>query len=245
MRRLTLLTAALIAAAPANADDAIEFSSGERQVVLLELYTSEGCSSCPPADRWLSGLASAPGLWHDVVPVAFHVDYWNYLGWRDRFSADGHSDRQRRYRREGAAGAVYTPGFFAAGAEWLGWRSGRGPQASTAIVGPLRATISGSRVEVRFEPADAAGGQLRAHVALLGMNRQTAVLRGENRGRSLTHDFVVLDHTSGAMRERDGGFDARLTIDRPDTAELAVAIWVESDRRQKPLQATGGPLPPL
>ncbi len=245
MRRATLFAAALIAASFANADDAIEFSSGERQVVLLELYTSEGCSSCPPADRWLSGLASDPDLWRDVVPVAFHVDYWNYLGWRDRFSADRYSDRQRRYRREGAAGAVYTPGFFLGGAEWLGWRGGQSPRASRAVVGPLRATLSGDRVEVRFEPADTVREELLAHVALLGMNRQTAVLRGENRGRRLTHDFVVLKHAMGTMRERDGGFDARLTIDRRDGTKLAVAIWVESNRRQKPLQATGGLLPAL
>jgi len=243
VRRVWLLGAALFAVSPSHADDAIEFSSGERQVVLLELYTSEGCSSCPPADRWLTSLASDPGLWRDVVPIAFHVDYWNYLGWRDPFSDDRYSDRQRRYRLEGAAGAVYTPGFFADGAEWVGWRSGRGPEAPAAVVGPLVATISGDRVEVRFEPTDAIGGKLNAHVALLGMDRQTAVLRGENRGRSLTHDFVVLEHASATMRERAGGFDARLSLDGRDASELAVAVWVESDRRQRPLQATGGPLP--
>ena len=245
MRLGALLVLTLLAAAPADADDAIQFSSGERRVVLLELYTSEGCSSCPPADRWLSGLKSDPGLWSDVVPVAFHVDYWNYLGWRDRFADDRYSDRQRRYRHEEAAGAVYTPGFFAGGAEWLGWRSGGKPQTSAAVVGPLRATVRGNQVEVRFEPAAAGSGKLNAHVALLGMHRQTAVLRGENRGRRLTHDFVVLDHSSGAMRERAGGFDARLSIDRQDAADLAVAIWVESERRQAPLQATGGWLPPF
>lgn len=245
MRLAALLAAALIAPTATDADDAIEFSSGERQVVLLELYTSEGCSSCPPADRWLSGLATDAGLWRDVVPVAFHVDYWNYLGWRDRFSDDRYSDRQRRYRREGAAGAVYTPGFFAAGAEWVGWRSGRSPEASAAVVGPLRASLSGNRIDVRFEPTVAVDEKLRAHVALLGMDRQTAVLRGENRGRRLTHDFVVLDHTSGAMRQHAGGFDTQLSINRRDATDLAVAIWVESDRRQGPLQATGGPLPPL
>ena len=64
----------------------VTFASTARQTSLLELYTSEGCSSCPPAEAWLSGLKDNPGLWRDFVPVAFHVDYWNYLGWRDKWS---------------------------------------------------------------------------------------------------------------------------------------------------------------
>ena len=75
----------------------IQFQSPERQVALVELYTSEGCSSCPPAESWLSGLKEKPGLWSEFVPVAFHVDYWNYLGWRDKWSSKEYSDRQRDY----------------------------------------------------------------------------------------------------------------------------------------------------
>ena len=60
------------------------FESGEARTMLVELFTSEGCSSCPPADAWISQLKESPDLWKKIVPVAFHVDYWNNLGWRDR-----------------------------------------------------------------------------------------------------------------------------------------------------------------
>jgi len=76
---------------------AVTFESSETQTSLLELYTSEGCSSCPPAEKWLSRLKESPGLWKDFVPVAFHVDYWDYLGWRDRWSSKTFTDRQHAY----------------------------------------------------------------------------------------------------------------------------------------------------
>jgi len=68
------------------AETAVTFTSPSQQTTLLELYTSEGCSSCPPADQWLSTLKNNPRLWKEIIPVAFHVDYWNDLGWKDEFS---------------------------------------------------------------------------------------------------------------------------------------------------------------
>ena len=100
------------------------FSSGEQQTRLVELYTSEGCSSCPPADRWLTRFKTRPDLWTVYVPVAFHVDYWNYLGWADRFSRKAHTRRQARYKRQGGVNSVYTPGFVINGYEWRGFFSG-------------------------------------------------------------------------------------------------------------------------
>ena len=77
----------LLAAMRAEAQTAaIQFHSAPKRTALLELYTSEGCSSCPPAEAWLSRLEYSPRLWRDFVPVAFHVDYWNYLGWKDNWS---------------------------------------------------------------------------------------------------------------------------------------------------------------
>jgi hypothetical protein len=86
----------------------ITFQSSETQTSLLELYTSEGCSSCPPAESWLSRLKESPGLWKDFVPVAFHVDYWNYLGWRDPWSTKAFTDRQHAYARTWRSDSVYT-----------------------------------------------------------------------------------------------------------------------------------------
>jgi hypothetical protein len=108
---LVMLVSVTVAAAP------VSFQSSERQTALIELYTSEGCSSCPPAESWLSGLKSAPGLWNDFVPVTFHIDYWDNPGWRDKWSSKQFSDRQRDYARALGSAEIYTPEFVLNGKE--------------------------------------------------------------------------------------------------------------------------------
>ena len=85
---LSLLAISLLATANKNSEEVTQwqFNSGPEQNQVLELFTSEGCSSCPPIDRWLGTLKNSPDLWHQIIPVAFHVDYWNSLSWKDRFS---------------------------------------------------------------------------------------------------------------------------------------------------------------
>ena len=87
------------------------FQSGPQRVALLEVYTSEGCSSCPPAESWLSEFKNQARLWKDIVPVAFHVDYWDGLGWKDRFAKEEYTSRQRAYSAAWGTSSVYTPGF--------------------------------------------------------------------------------------------------------------------------------------
>src|SRR5437867_7110380 len=87
------------------------FESGPQKVRLLELFTSQGCSSCPPAEAWLSQLKSNPRLWKNFVPLAFHVDYWDRLGWRDPFAAKEWTARQYQYSANWKSESVYTPGF--------------------------------------------------------------------------------------------------------------------------------------
>src|SRR5882724_9692041 len=99
----------------------LTFQSSQKQTTLLELYSSEGCSSCPPAETWFSRLKESPGLWKDFVPVAFHVDYWDYLGWRDPWSSKTFTDRQHAYARAWRSDSVYTPGFVLNGKEWRTW----------------------------------------------------------------------------------------------------------------------------
>src|SRR5262252_2023521 len=112
----------------------IHFQSGTNRTALIELYTSEGCSSCPPAEEWLSKLKAHPRLWIDLVPAAFHVDYWDYLGWRDPFGAAAYSDRQRTYAAEWKSRSIYTPGFVLDGKEFRGWfKPDKLPQASDRI----------------------------------------------------------------------------------------------------------------
>ena len=170
------------------------FSSGDRQTALLELYTSEGCSSCPPADRWLSKFKTDPLLWKRFVPVAFHVDYWNYLGWKDQFSDAAYSLRQRQYAYSGYTRTVYTPGFFKNGREWRGWfyKKDFSSNIMQSTVGPLNVEISGDRILATFNPASSFSGLLMLNVAYLGSDIETDVKDGENEGKKLNHDFVVL-----------------------------------------------------
>lgn len=219
-----------------------QFESGPERVALVELYTSEGCSSCPPADRWLSSLVDDPDLFEAFVPVGFHVDYWNYIGWEDRFSERAFSDRQRRYIDEGAARVVYTPGFFVAGEEWLGWRRGRDIAEKTEAVGILKARIEGETVVVSFAPWSAGPERLDLHASLLGMGLETEVRAGENRGRKLRHDFVALDHSATQVLASDGVYEAALEIaaDGHDAPGFAIAVWVSEPGSQQPIQATGG-----
>ncbi len=86
------------------------FTSTDKRVSVLELYTSEGCSSCPPADEWLSKLKQDDRLWSEIIPLAFHVDYWDYIGWQDPFANKRYSQRQRQYARDKNVRTVYTPG---------------------------------------------------------------------------------------------------------------------------------------
>ncbi|MBV9391233.1 MAG: DUF1223 domain-containing protein, partial [Verrucomicrobia bacterium] len=100
------------------------FESGPDKVVLVELFTSEGCSSCPPAEAWLNHLTNDARLWRKVVPVSFHVDYWDSLGWKDPLAKKQFTIRQQQYAEAWRISSVYTPGFAINGEEWKGWFDG-------------------------------------------------------------------------------------------------------------------------
>ena len=117
MSRLSFLLMAAFATATAQGADLVVESKPTR-THLLELFTSEGCSSCPPAEAWLSNLKNEPRLWQDFVPLAFHVDYWDHLGWRDLFASKLWTERQADYSARWKAETVYTPAFVLMG--WPG-----------------------------------------------------------------------------------------------------------------------------
>ena len=118
-----LLAFSLLLLAPATqASETIRVSSGPHQTAVIELYTSEGCSSCPPADQWLEQLVQLPADELDVLALAFHVDYWDYIGWKDRFASPAYSNRQRHLARINRQDSAYTPEFFVNGAETRGTR---------------------------------------------------------------------------------------------------------------------------
>ena len=223
----------------------IRFQSSETQTSLLELYTSEGCSSCPPAENWLSKLKRSPRLWKDFAPLALHVDYWDYLGWRDPWAAKQFSDRQRTYASQWSTDNIYTPEFVLDGQEWRNW-SGRsdGPSASRKATGVLTVlSIDTNHWAVTFAPTKAANGPYTIHAALLASGLISNVKAGENRGRRLEHDFVVLSLSQGVLTDAAGIAKGEFILARPpaDTSsQLAVTAWVTQVGHLEPIQATGG-----
>jgi len=223
----------------------VVFQSSEKQIALLELFTSEGCSSCPPAEKWLSGLKKSTALWKEFVAVSFHVDYWDRLGWRDPWASRTFSDRQRAYAASWKSTIVYTPGFVLNGKEWRPWpRPKDGPRSAGGTPGVLK-VVSGDRVrwQVRFTPANRTGGWYEAHAALLANDLTSDVKAGENRGRRLNHDFVVTALTKcGLKPQRDfvwGEFILNKAAKSP-TDGLALAVWVTKSGSLEALQAVGG-----
>ena len=111
MWRILFAVSSIVLASSTVRADQLRFESGEKRVAFVELFTSEGCSSCPPAERTLSKLTTHPSLWKTFVPVAFHVNYWDNLGWKDRFASVEFTQRQRTYASGWNSGTVYTPEF--------------------------------------------------------------------------------------------------------------------------------------
>ena len=244
--RLWIFALTLYAMTMTASAQVLQLESEVEQARLLELYTSEGCSSCPPADRWLGRLQSDRRLWKELVPVAFHVDYWDFLGWEDRFAAPGYGDRQRRYARHGNVQTVYTPGFVLNGREWRAWfRNKSLPEFDAPAVGKLSVAVDGDHSEIVFDPVDGGDSKLVAHLTLLGFELETAVGAGENRGRVLEHDFAVLGYQQALLKANDGAYSASMALPNSDVeaARFALAVWVTADGDVDPLQATGGWLP--
>jgi hypothetical protein len=223
----------------------VVFESAERKVALLELFSSEGCSSCPPAETWLSGLKRSPRLWLEFVPVAFHVDYWDYLGWRDPWAAKNFSDRQRNYAESWRSDSIYTPGFVLNGKEWRDWsRLTDGPRSDGTKVGILKI---GSRDlehwQVSFDPPSGSKGEYEIHAALLENGLTSEVKAGENRGRRLTHDFVVTALADSSMKIDEKGIHGELFLTETkkiQAGRVAIAAWVTRIGRMEPVQAVGG-----
>jgi hypothetical protein len=237
MIRHALLLAFILGAATAQGGDVV-FESKPNRTHLLELFTSEGCSSCPPAEAWLSNLKNEPRLWQDFVPIAFHVDYWDHLGWRDPFAAKIWTERQADYSARWKGESVYTPAFVLDGAAW---RNSAIPSAATETPGALRIAINGEHVTAVFKPETSAGRHYEIHVAQLGFALGADVRAGENRGRKLVHDFVVLALTNEGMKS--GITELRLPAESSKegaNSRRAIAAWVTQAGQIEPIQAVGG-----
>ncbi len=244
--RLLLLGSFCLGVARLARADLIQFRSEPTQTPLLELYTSEGCSSCPPADEWMSRLKDNPKLWKAFVPVAFHVDYWDYLGWKDPFAQADFSERQRDYATHWRSRSVYTPGFVWEGREWRGWSKYADlPRPPVKSVGVLSArsedgqswTLQFQATTNRIAPA------LEFHAALLGCDLISQVKAGENRGSRLAHDFVVIALSKAPASQKGVDFQAMITLSSNLAAapkRLAFVTWVTVANGFLPVQALGG-----
>ena len=221
----------LVAAVSARAGD-IVFESGPQKTHLIELFTSQGCSSCPPAEAWLSKLKNEPKLWKDFVPIAFHVDYWDRLGWRDPFASKQWTARQYQYSEHWKAESVYTPGFVVDGREWMDRRI---PPAATETPGVLKLSVKAQKIVVEFLPTDGRPIDGDVHIAELGFDLMTKVSAGENNGRNLKQDFVVLSLANEKISDGKGEFAFK-----PDPRAGAIAAWVTSPNQLDPIQAIGG-----
>lgn len=178
-------------------------------VALVELYTSEGCSSCPPADRALAGLKSAAQS-DQVVPLALHVDYWDYIGWTDRFAKPEFTARQNQLAAEANSRAVYTPEMFLGTRELRNWRGDLATAIGAVNRQPARASIvieagkpSGGKLPVSVKTLAAENASLT--VALYESGLSSNIKAGENNGVVLHHDFVVRDWLGSiALPKKDG-----------------------------------------
>jgi hypothetical protein len=218
--------------------------SGTHVTPLVELYTSEGCSSCPPADRWISRLAPEAAAGR-VVPLAFHVNYWDYIGWKDLFASDRATQRQREIQDAAGARYVYTPQVVVGGRDLRDWRSDSFATSADAI----RRERAGASIElaVKADPArgievtsathatGAVGAELALLVAVTQNGLSSRVTAGENRGERLAHDFVVRDFTVHR------GLGTARSQFQPaagwNLAHMSVAAFVQDRRTGRVLQA--------
>ena len=187
---LFALPALLSSAAPSlAAAPACSARSGAVAPTVVELYTSEGCNSCPPADRWLARLKADPA----IVALAFHVDYWDRLGWKDRFASPLYTQRQAQQQRVSGARFSYTPQVIVDGVDRPDW-----PRASLGAARPAAVEVQlsreGARVTAMVRASKGAPARLAAYWAVTEHGHVSAVKAGENEGVTLTHEAVVRDY---------------------------------------------------
>ncbi len=212
---LALLAAALTA--PAAGAQGCSARSATMAAAVVELYTSEGCNSCPPADRWLSRLTAGAS----VVALAFHVDSWDRLGWKDRFASPAHTQRQAEQQRVSGARFSYTPQVILNGVDRPDWPRAPIVQGGIALV-EAQLTRNGNRVTATVKPTASAPARLAAYWAVTEQGHVSAVKAGENQGVTLTHDHVVREYRSvAAWPARVDGGSTTLQLDLAGPADAA------------------------
>ena len=243
---LTVLLAVTSAALPTAGFAVCDARSGPNTAALVELYTSEGCSSCPPADQQLSRLRQALDPAAEVVPLALHVGYWDYIGWKDPYARDAFGKRQSWLVRANRSNTVYTPQFFVNGSELRRWQGAmretvrrlNARPASAAIRVQARVASNGDLTLDAQATARAGSEPSALYLALAESGLESKVTRGENSGATLAHDHVVREWI-GPVRLSDGA--ARVQRDIPlqaawSRSRLEVVAFVQGERTGSVLQ---------
>ncbi len=225
--------------------------SGPRTAVLVELYTSEGCDSCPPADRWLSSLGAKGYAPDKVVPLALHVDYWDYIGWKDPYARHEFATRQRRQAELKRARIVYTPQVLLQGQDFRHWGSDEfadavakvnatPPRASIALSlnAMGRTSVDVSLMAELLNPAEQKDAAL--YLAAFENKLTSQVAAGENRGKVLPHDYVVREWIGPIEFGRELKLSDKRTLPllpNANPAQSGVAAFVQNRKSGEVLQA--------
>lgn len=227
--RKTLVLSALVATGLAGtAYAACEKTSGPGTAAVLELYTSEGCSSCPPADKWLSAVSRKGG---EVVPLGFHVDYWDYIGWKDEFASAAYSQRQKEVNAAAKSRVIYTPQVMLNGRDYRDWDDMDSPHDLAKVQqAPAKAQLRialqpgvnalAAQVEANVPNAADRGGAA-LYLALTQNNLVTSVKAGENRGVTLHHDNVVREWIGPIALDASGKAQVSRELKLPKGAKLS------------------------
>jgi hypothetical protein len=233
-----LSTAALLAAAaPARAAPTVcTAQSGPTVPTVVELYTSQGCSSCPPAERWLSALEGRDG----VIALAFHVDYWDYIGWKDRFAQPQFTQRQNASQRSSGARFAYTPQVILDSRDLPSWSAlpaaALQPRAASTVALALAREAGGLALTVT--PGAGAPASLSGYVAVVDDGLQTQVGAGENRGATLQQDAVVRELLPWSLAGRQPATLHFASHAAPETGAARHWVAVATDGPYgKPVQA--------
>ncbi len=250
----TLLAAVILATPGVRAaeEKPYQITSGPSKVRVVELFSSQARSSCPPAEEWFSTLREHPGLWTEIVPVSFHVSHWDDRGWKDRLATQEFTARFIGWLSRWRSSTPYAPIVALDGIEWSGWAKEEAipaavSQIPSGILGVKK--ISDSEYRVLYIPERYARGPWVLNGVLLGFGVPTHVESGENVGKNLKQDFVALKYDHRTMESTRDGFRATLRLPTKGvTAAVAkegmgLAVWVSCGDDILPIQAAGSFLP--
>lgn len=231
---------------------ACKTSSGPNKNALIELYTSEGCSSCPPADSWLRKLPNQGYAGNNIIPLSFHVDYWDYLGWSDQFAKKQYTQRQRKVASVNGLNTIYTPQVVVGGRDFRFWFWGGRIKGKISDITHMPAQ---ARIELAVKKSRGKKLMITSDVMLLPQSypRQSSVFMalyqskltsrvgaGENSGRELQHDFVVRElrgpfSISGKSVKR---IEQDFYLEKSwDPADIGIAVFVQDQNNGEILQA--------